>query len=107
MIGWALIDPGDRPRGEALADAAREAVRLIAGVVVMLAIAAAVEGFLSPQTTGLLQANEPRIVLGVVLWLAAMLWLLGAGRRARPEDASEAAAARADAQRSPRRLIER
>lgn len=82
MIGWAVIDPGDRPRGEAVADAAREAVRLVAAVVVMLAVAAAIEGFLSPQTTGLLQSNQPRVLLGVTVWLLAFAWLLAGDRLA-------------------------
>ncbi len=90
MIGWALIDPGDRTRGQALAESAVEAVRLLVGVVVMLALGAAIEGFLSPQTTGLLQANEPRVMLGVAVWLAAMLWLLTAGRQAGSGDAKAA-----------------
>jgi len=88
-IGWALIDPGDRPRAQALAEAAGKAVRLVAGVVVMLAVAAAIEGFLSPQTTGLLQANEPRVMLGVAVWLAAMLWLLTSGRTPLRRDGEE------------------
>ncbi|MFO8079981.1 MAG: stage II sporulation protein M [Armatimonadota bacterium] len=90
MIGWALIDPGERPRGQALAEAAGKAVPLIAGVVVMLAVGAAVEGFLSPQTTGLLQSNEPRVMLGVALWLAAMAWLLTGGRGRENAGRSEA-----------------
>lgn len=89
MIGWALIDPGDRPRGQALAEAAGKAVRLVAGVVAMLAVAALVEGFLSPQTSGLLQANEPRVLMGVVIWLAAIAWLLTGDRLAGPEAAEE------------------
>ncbi|MGI5816805.1 MAG: stage II sporulation protein M [Armatimonadota bacterium] len=85
MIGWALIDPGDRPRREAVAQAAGRAVRLVAGVVAMLAVAAAIEGFLSPQTSGLLQANEPRVILGLVAWLAALAWLLAGDRLAGAE----------------------
>jgi uncharacterized membrane protein SpoIIM required for sporulation len=99
MVGWAIIDPGDRPRGQALAEAAGKAVRLVAGVVAMLALAAAVEGFLSPQTTGLLQANEPRVMLGVVIWLAAMAWLLAGDRLAGPEALAEAERARVRADR--------
>jgi uncharacterized membrane protein SpoIIM required for sporulation len=96
MIAWAVIDPGDQPRGEALAEAAGEAVRLVGGVVVMLGVAAAIEGFLSPQTTGLLQANQPRALFGVVIWLAAMAWLLFSGRGARSnvEDAPARASVR-------------
>jgi peptidoglycan/LPS O-acetylase OafA/YrhL len=82
MIGWSLIAPGDLPRGQTLAEAAGRAVRLLVGVVVMLGVAAAVEGFLSPQTTGLLQSNQARVMLGVTIWLVALAWLLIGGRGA-------------------------
>jgi uncharacterized membrane protein SpoIIM required for sporulation len=82
MMGWALIAPGDRPRTAALSDAAKRAVILLAGAVAMLAVAAAIEGFLSPQATGLLQTNGPRILFGFTTWLAACAWLLMGGSRA-------------------------
>lgn len=82
MMGWALIAPGDRPRGAALSEAARRAVVLLAGAVVMLAIAAAIEGYISPQARGLLQTNGPRLLFGFATWLLATVWLLLGDRRA-------------------------
>ncbi len=85
MMGWALIAPGDRPRTAALSEAAKRAVILLAGGVAMLAVAAVIEGFLSPQATGLLQTNGPRILFGFTTWLAACAWLLmGGSSPARP-----------------------
>jgi len=83
MLGWALIAPGDRTRLQALTDAAREAVVLVAGAVAMLAVAAVVEGVLSPQTGGLLRTNSMRTAFGLMLWLASCVWLLWGGRGAR------------------------
>jgi len=94
-VGWAAIAPGDLPRSRAVAAAAGSAVRVLVGVVAMLGVAAAIEGFLSPQTSGLLQANEPRVLLGVTVWLVALAWLLTGGRPAR----------RSDEQQSPREEI--
>ena len=89
-IGWAAIAPGDLPRGRAIMTAANSAVRVLVGVVAMLGVAAAIEGFLSPQTTGLLQANEPRVLLGVTAWLVALAWLLTGGRLAQRSEAPQA-----------------
>ncbi|MFI4936448.1 MAG: stage II sporulation protein M [Caulobacterales bacterium] len=44
-VGWAVAFPGDRPRMEAAAAAGRSASSVMGGVVVMLAIAGALEGF--------------------------------------------------------------
>ncbi len=94
MFGWSMIDPGDRPRREAMADAAASAVRLLGGVVLMLGVAAAIEGFLSPQTTGLLQANEPRVLLGVAVWAVALAWLLMGGYSAAEAESPDATTSR-------------
>jgi len=75
MMGWALVDPGDRLRVEALAAAAREAVTLVLACVPIFLIAAAIEGFISPQSKGLLQANEPRILFGLMTGLLLVLYL--------------------------------
>lgn len=76
LMGWALISPGDRLRLDALGEAARTAVVLLAGALVMIGVAAVIEGFVSPQTTGVLAANDTRIMVGLVVWLVAGVWLL-------------------------------
>jgi uncharacterized membrane protein SpoIIM required for sporulation len=47
MLGWALLHPGDLPRGRALAAAAGDAVRLVAGTIPMFIVAGTIEGFVS------------------------------------------------------------
>ncbi len=48
MLGWAIIQPGLLRRRDALAVAARKAVRLVVGCVPLLVIAGLIEGFISP-----------------------------------------------------------
>lgn len=72
-MGLALVAPGDLTRGEALARAARPALRLALGAAVLLVPAALVEGLLSPQSGGLFASNQARIAFGLAL--AALGWL--------------------------------
>lgn len=49
MLGWAVISPGPRSRGDALVVAGRRAVVIIAGLTPLLVIAGLIEGLLSPS----------------------------------------------------------
>lgn len=91
MLGHAVVDPGDRLRGDALKLAAREAVKLALGTVPMFVVAGIIEGMISPQSTGLMGGDAPRILFGFtvgsILWLYLFfgdrLW--GAGKGEAPE----------------------
>ncbi len=48
ILGHGLLDPGMLPRREALAESGGRAIRLLLGVIPMLIIAGAIEGFISP-----------------------------------------------------------
>jgi uncharacterized membrane protein SpoIIM required for sporulation len=76
MVGQALIDPGELPRGQALALRGREAVKLVLGCAPFLACIGVVEGYVSP---GSLFPTWVKAALG--LSLGALFWgyLLRAG----------------------------
>jgi uncharacterized membrane protein SpoIIM required for sporulation len=77
-LGWAIIDPGDRSRGQALAEEARAAVLVVIGVIPAFILAAFIEGFLTG--TPLLPAAV-EIAIGALV-AAGYIWLLF-GRRLR------------------------
>ncbi len=87
MIGWAIIDPGDLLRLEALAHAARRGVVLLTGALITLGVAAIFEGFVSPQATGLMHTAGPRILVGFTAWVAMCAWLLLGDRLVQASDA--------------------
>lgn len=72
-MGWALIDPGDRPRGRALRDETREAVVVVIGVIPAFVVAAVIEGFI----TGTALPDALEIVIGVGLAGLYVAFLLG------------------------------
>ncbi|HBP5566210.1 TPA: stage II sporulation protein M [Pseudomonas aeruginosa] len=76
-LGWALLAPGRLTRGEALRLAARRSVQLIAGVIVLLLLAAFTEAYWSS-----ISHFQPRVkyVVGAVLWLLVGAYFLLAGR---------------------------
>jgi len=78
-LGWALIAPGQLPRGRSLAVAAQPAVRLMLGAAALFVFAAVIEGFWSPHTV---IPIEYKIGLGITLWLIIIAYLTFAGRRA-------------------------
>jgi uncharacterized membrane protein SpoIIM required for sporulation len=62
-MGWSLIEPGDRTRGQSLVAEARDAVFVMVGVVPAFGVAALIEGFITPS--GINHALS--ITLGVVV----------------------------------------
>jgi uncharacterized membrane protein SpoIIM required for sporulation len=49
MIGYAIIDPGDLTRAEALKKKGIEAVKIVIGSACFLVVAGLIEGFISPS----------------------------------------------------------
>jgi uncharacterized membrane protein SpoIIM required for sporulation len=64
----ALIDPGTRPRGEALRAAARPAVAEVLGTAVWLVVAGLTEGFVTPHGLPLGAALAVGCGLGAIFW---------------------------------------
>jgi uncharacterized membrane protein SpoIIM required for sporulation len=49
-MGWAVVEPGDRPRVVALGQEARDAVLVVVGVIPAFVVAATIEGFVTART---------------------------------------------------------
>ena len=76
MMGAALIRPGNLSRRDALKVAARPAVQMIGGVIVMLIIAGTIEGFFSPAHL----PGPAKIAFGCITAVMLALYFFGAGR---------------------------
>ena len=76
MLGWAILQPGLLRRRDALAQAARKAVRLIVGCAMLLVIAGIIEAFISPS------ALHPlvKLAVGALTGAALYTYLAFAGR---------------------------
>jgi uncharacterized membrane protein SpoIIM required for sporulation len=77
-MGWAIIAPGDRSRGEALGAEARRSVVIVLGLIVAFAVAGFIEGFI----TGRGAPTALRIAIGVVAEVAFLAWIVIQGRTA-------------------------
>jgi uncharacterized membrane protein SpoIIM required for sporulation len=72
-MGWALVDPGDRPRGRALREEAGEAVVVVIGVIPAFVVAALIEGFI----TGTAVPDILEVGLGGVVGTLYVAFLVG------------------------------
>ena len=78
ILGHGLLDPGMLPRREALAESGGRAIRLLLGVIPMLILAGAIEGFISPVAL----PPTPKFVIGAAMFVLLTLYLTRAGRTA-------------------------
>lgn len=81
-LGWALLAPGRMSRAQALRQAAQTAIRLVAGVILLLLIAAFIEAFWSSMTYA---SSLNKYLVGALLWLLVIAYFLFAGRRHAPD----------------------
>jgi uncharacterized membrane protein SpoIIM required for sporulation len=77
-LGWQVIDPGKRTRGQALATEGRSVVAVALGLVVVLLVSGVLEGFVTPS--GL--PTWARVGIGVVAEVLFLLYVFVIGRRA-------------------------
>jgi len=79
VMGYALVSTGGLTRFGSLRARARDVAHLVLGVVIMLAIAACLEGFWSPSHA----PRRVKLAVASLLWLGVMAYLGFAGRSGR------------------------
>jgi uncharacterized membrane protein SpoIIM required for sporulation len=77
-LGWTVIDPGGRRRGQALAQEGRSAMTIAIGLIAVLAVSGVIEAFVTPSSL----PTWARIGIGAVALAAFLGYALGLGRRA-------------------------
>lgn len=77
-VGWAAVSPGDRPRSVAVADAARRAVVIAIGLVVVFFLSAGIEAYVTPSGW----ATPVRVGFGFLVEVVFLLYTFGLGRLA-------------------------
>ena len=75
-LGWTVIDPGNRRRGQALAQEGRAMVTITLGLVVVLGVSGLIEAFVTPSPL----PTWARITIGAVAVTAFLGYALGLGR---------------------------
>jgi len=84
-LGGALLRPGARTRRGALVHEAMDAGRILGGTTVLLAVAAVIEGFVSPSSL----PPGGKVAVGVAAGGAVLAWILLGGRGAAAEEGGE------------------
>lgn len=77
-LGWTVIDPGGRRRGQALAEEGRSTITVTIGLIVVLGVSGIIEAFVTPSHL----PTWARIGIGAVALVAFLGYALGFGRRA-------------------------
>lgn len=77
MIGYALIDPGDLTRAQAIKKKGIEATRIVIGCALILVVAGLIEGFISPSS--LPAVVKYGVGLGTGLLMFAYFYFAGRG----------------------------
>jgi uncharacterized membrane protein SpoIIM required for sporulation len=77
-LGWSVISPGDRPRGQVLAEQGRAVVAVAVGLVVVLLISGAIEALVTPSPL----PTFLRIGIGILAEAGFLTYIVYFGRRA-------------------------
>lgn len=81
-LGWTILVPGDRTRGQAVAEEGRRSAVLLGGAALMLVISGVIEGFLTGSNSF---GPWTKAVVGVGVWLLFIAYVVLLGRRALAE----------------------
>jgi len=77
-LGWSVVSPGDRPRGQVLAEQGRAVVSVAVGLVVVLLVSGLIEALVTPSPL----PTFVRIGIGVVAEIAFLAYVVHFGRKA-------------------------
>ena len=77
-LGWSVISPGDRPRGQVLAERGRAVVSVAVGLVAVLLVSGLIEALVTPSPL----PTFVRVGIGVVAEVAFLSYVVYFGRRA-------------------------
>lgn len=77
-LGWSVVSPGNRPRGQVLAERGRAVVAVAIGLLVVLLVAALIEALVTPSPL----PTFVRIAIGVVAEIAFLSYVFHFGRKA-------------------------
>jgi uncharacterized membrane protein SpoIIM required for sporulation len=81
-LGWALVEPGRRTRGESLRAEAPRAVAIALGTAPWLVVAGLVEGFVTGSGLSVTEVTVVGFGLAIVYW--TLVWTLGRAREGMP-----------------------
>ncbi|MGV0851323.1 stage II sporulation protein M [Mycolicibacterium phlei] len=76
-LGWMVISPGDRPRGQVLAEQGRAIAAVAGGLVVMLLVAGLIEALVTPSPLH----TAARVGIGVAAEVAFLVYVFVLGRK--------------------------
>jgi uncharacterized membrane protein SpoIIM required for sporulation len=77
-LGWSVVSPGNRPRGQALAEQARGVVAVAVGLIGVLAVSGLIEAMVTPSPL----PTVARIGIGVAAEIAFLAYIFHFGRKA-------------------------
>ncbi len=77
-LGWSVIAPGDRPRGQVLAEQGRGVVSVAVGLVGVLLVSGLIEALVTPSSL----PTFVRVGIGITAELAFLFYVVYFGRRA-------------------------
>ena len=77
-LGWSVISPGDRPRGQVLAEQGRAVVSVAVGLVGVLLVSGLIEALVTPSPL----PTFVRVGIGIIAEVAFLSYVVYFGRRA-------------------------
>jgi uncharacterized membrane protein SpoIIM required for sporulation len=77
-LGWSVVSPGDRPRGQVLAERGRAVVAVAVGLLPVLFVSGLIEAFVTPSPL----PTCVRVAIGVAAEAAFLTYVIHFGRKA-------------------------